>query len=157
MLRTAIRPVSLVRTGPAHAGSRDVTVNTRFTEIPGVIAHAPVQSASPVATAQGGRAVRVYVGRSIQGTWLFQSSQTRAPRLTPTQRRNRMTWRRPAPCRSFFASTEDLALLNSALEPPRLVCGCVTIGNFIPIGRRAAGVPATWPLTTCARRLSRSR
>jgi len=40
--------------------------------MPGVIAEAPAQSASPVATAQSGQAVEVYVSRSMQVTWLFQ-------------------------------------------------------------------------------------
>ena len=68
MLRTC-HQASQPRQSAPHAGSRDVTVNTRFTGIPGVIAQAPAQSASPVATAQSGQAVQVYVGRSIQGTW----------------------------------------------------------------------------------------
>jgi hypothetical protein len=40
-----------------------------------VIAEAPAQSASPVATAQSGQAVEVYVSRSIQITWLFEQIQ----------------------------------------------------------------------------------
>ena len=51
--------------------------NTWFTEMPGVIAEAPAQSASPVATAQSGQAVEVYVSRSMQVTWLFQQIHNR--------------------------------------------------------------------------------
>ena len=45
--------------------------NTLFTEIPGVIAQAPVQSAPLMATAQSGQPVQVYATQSSHGTWLF--------------------------------------------------------------------------------------
>jgi hypothetical protein len=59
--------------GVAYAGDADApAANTLFTQIPGVIAQAPVQNAPAVATAQNGQAVHVYATRSNQGTWLFQ-------------------------------------------------------------------------------------
>lgn len=45
--------------------------NALFTEIPGVIAHAPAQNAPSVASTQNGQPVQVYVTQSSQGTWLF--------------------------------------------------------------------------------------
>ena len=45
--------------------------NTLFTEIPGVIAQAPVQNAPLMATAQSGQPVQVYATQSSHGTWLF--------------------------------------------------------------------------------------
>ena len=45
--------------------------NTLFTELPGVIAQAPVQNAPLVATAQNGQPVQVYSTQSSHGTWLF--------------------------------------------------------------------------------------
>ena len=45
--------------------------NTLFTEIPGVVAQAPVQNAPSVATAQHGQPVQVYATQSSHGTWLF--------------------------------------------------------------------------------------
>jgi hypothetical protein len=57
----------------ASAGGQ--IANTQFTELPGVIAQAPVQNAPPVATAQNGQAVHAYVSNSSRGTWLFQPDQ----------------------------------------------------------------------------------
>ena len=58
MLRAAIAAVSIASIGPAVASAGEGTVaNTRFTEIPGIVTQAPVQSASAVATAQNGQAV----------------------------------------------------------------------------------------------------
>ncbi len=74
MLRAALAAASIASIGSAYAGEGEgegVAANTQFTEIPGVVAQAPVQNAPPVATAQNGRAVPVYVTRSNQGTWLF--------------------------------------------------------------------------------------
>jgi hypothetical protein len=48
---------------------------TQFTEIPGVLAHAPAQNAPAVATAQNGQAVHAYVAQSNHGTWLFPPYQ----------------------------------------------------------------------------------
>jgi hypothetical protein len=77
MLRAAIAAMSLASIGSAYAGEGEGTVaNTRFTEIPGVVAQAPVQNAPPVATAQNGKAVQTYVTRSGRGTWLFPPNQT---------------------------------------------------------------------------------
>ena len=71
MLRAALAAASIASIGSAYAGEGEaVAANTQFTEIPGVVAQAPAQS-SPVATAENGRAVPVYVTRSKQGTWLF--------------------------------------------------------------------------------------
>ena len=70
MLRAALAAASIASIGSAYAGE-GVVSNTRFTEIPGVVAQAPAQNAPAVATAQNGQAVPVYVTRSNQGTWLF--------------------------------------------------------------------------------------
>jgi hypothetical protein len=62
--------------GSAFAASEGGQIaNTQFTELPGVIAQAPVQNAPPVATAQNGQAVHAYVSNSSRGTWLFQPDQ----------------------------------------------------------------------------------
>jgi len=59
--------------GSAYADSEGGQIaNTQFTELPGVIAQAPVQNAPAVATAQSGQAVHAYVANSSRGTWLFQ-------------------------------------------------------------------------------------
>jgi len=58
--------------GSAYAGEGEgVIPNTLFTELPGVVAQAPVQNAPLVATAQNGQATRAYVTQSSRGTWLF--------------------------------------------------------------------------------------
>ena len=57
--------------GSAYANEGGVVANTLFTELPGVIAQAPVQNAPPVATAQNGGQVHVYSTQSSRGTWLF--------------------------------------------------------------------------------------
>jgi hypothetical protein len=58
--------------GVAYAGDGDVPqANTLFTELPGVIAQAPVQNPA-VATAQNGHAAHVYATQSNRGTWLYQ-------------------------------------------------------------------------------------
>ena len=56
--------------GVAYANEGGVVANTLFTELPGVVAQAPVQNAPSVATAQNGQ-VHVYSTQSIRGTWLF--------------------------------------------------------------------------------------
>jgi hypothetical protein len=62
--------------GSAYADSEGGQVaNSQFTELPGVIAQAPVQNAPPVATAQNGQAIHTYVTQSSHGTWLFQPYQ----------------------------------------------------------------------------------
>ncbi len=59
--------------GVAYADEGDGTVaNTRFTQLPGVLAQA--QNAPVVATAQNGQGVKVYVTQSSHGTWLFAPS-----------------------------------------------------------------------------------
>jgi hypothetical protein len=61
--------------GSAFAASEGGThANTFFTELPGVMAHAPAQNAPAVATARNGQAVQNYVTRSSQGTW-FSGNQ----------------------------------------------------------------------------------
>ena len=62
--------------GSAYAGDGDIPqAETFFTQLPGVIAQAPVQNAPSVATAQNGQAVRAYVSNANRGTWLFQDNQ----------------------------------------------------------------------------------
>jgi hypothetical protein len=64
MLRAALAAVSLANIAPAYAGEGQSTLaNTRFTEIPGVVAHVPAQ---PAPTAQNGQSQR-----SNGTTWLF--------------------------------------------------------------------------------------
>ena len=72
MLRAALAAASIASIGSAYAGEGEgIHVNTRFTDIPGVVARAPAQYAPAIATAQSARVVPVYVTRSNQGTWLF--------------------------------------------------------------------------------------
>ncbi len=61
MLRAAITALSISCIGSAYAGDGPAA-NTQFTEIPGVVAQAPVQN---------GQGLRVYVAGSNHGTWLF--------------------------------------------------------------------------------------
>ena len=71
-LRAAVAAIGLASIPPAFAGDGDgPAANSFFTELPGVIAQAPVQNAPAVATAQSGRAAQVYVTQSRNGTWLF--------------------------------------------------------------------------------------
>src|ERR1700688_4205833 len=61
MLRAAFAALSIASIGTAYADGGDGPIaNTQFTEIPGVIAQAPVRNAPPVATAQNGQVSRVY-------------------------------------------------------------------------------------------------
>jgi hypothetical protein len=72
MLRAAIMAASLGTIGSAYAGDGDGTIaETRFTEIPGVVAQAPVRDAPLVATAQDGQAVQDSVSRSSGAAWVF--------------------------------------------------------------------------------------
>jgi hypothetical protein len=77
MLRAAIAALSFATIGSAIASEGDggTVANSFFTELPGVIAQAPVQNAPPVATAQNGQAIHTYVTQSSHGTWLFQPYQ----------------------------------------------------------------------------------
>jgi hypothetical protein len=62
--------------GSAFAASEGGThANTFFTELPGVMAHAPAQNAPAVATARNGQAVQTYITRSNQGTWFSGGNQ----------------------------------------------------------------------------------
>ena len=61
--------------GAAFADSEGGTVGiTQFTQLPGVVAQAPVQNAPAIATAQSDR-VHVYSTQSNHGTWLFAPYQ----------------------------------------------------------------------------------
>jgi hypothetical protein len=77
MLRAAIAALSFASIGSAIASEGDggTVANTFFTELPGVVAQAPVQNAPAIATAQNGQAVHAYVANSSRGTWLFQPNQ----------------------------------------------------------------------------------
>jgi len=57
--------------GSAYAGEGGAIANTEFTEIPGVVAHAPVQNPPVVAFAKLGQPTAVYMANSRLGTWLF--------------------------------------------------------------------------------------
>ncbi len=75
MLRAAMAALSIGSIGPAFADGGDGPVaNTKFTEIPGVVAQAAAQNA-PVAVAQNGQATKIYVTREKGGTWLFSADQ----------------------------------------------------------------------------------
>jgi hypothetical protein len=72
MLRAAMTAVSIATIGSAYAGEGEGTAaNTLFTEIPGVVAQAPVQNAPLVATAQNGQTMETYVSGSNRTTWMF--------------------------------------------------------------------------------------
>ena len=77
MLRAAIAAVSLASIGSAYAdsvgGDNPITF---FTQLPGVTAKAPVQSAPAIGTAQNGQAAQAYMTQSNRGTWLFAPNQT---------------------------------------------------------------------------------
>ena len=71
MLRAALTALSIASIGPAFAEGGDGTIaNTYFTQLPGVVAQAPVENPS-IATAQNGHGVQTYVTHSNHGTWLF--------------------------------------------------------------------------------------
>ena len=57
--------------GSAYAAEGGTVANTEFTEIPGVVAQAPVQHPPVVATAKLGQPTSVYMTNSRLGTWLF--------------------------------------------------------------------------------------
>ena len=76
MLRTALAALSIASIGPAFGGEGgDVAANTFFTQLPGVIAQAPAQDASAIATAQNGQDVQLYGTMSHRGTWLFAPTE----------------------------------------------------------------------------------
>jgi hypothetical protein len=71
MVRAAMAVLSLGTIGSAYAdGGEGVVANTQFTEVPGVVAKAPAQYVSPVATAQDGQAIHAYVTQSDHRTWI---------------------------------------------------------------------------------------
>jgi hypothetical protein len=72
ILRAAIAALGIASIGPAFAGEIEgIQPDTFFTQLPGVIAMAPVQDPS-VATAQSGQAAHIYATQSSRGTWLYQ-------------------------------------------------------------------------------------
>ena len=74
MLRAAIAALSIASFGSAYAdGGQGPVANSYFTELPGVIAQAPVQNAPSIATARNGRAIGTYVTNSNHGTWLLRA------------------------------------------------------------------------------------
>jgi hypothetical protein len=77
VLRAATMVLSL-GIGSAYAGDGDGTIaNTRFTEIPGVVALARMQNAPLMATARNGLATHAFVTRSQhEGVWLFPPNPT---------------------------------------------------------------------------------
>jgi hypothetical protein len=77
MLRATMAALSLASIGSASAGEGEGThANTLFTEIPGVVAQAPVRNVPPAAS-QNGQAIHVYgIHSRGQGTWLFAPDQT---------------------------------------------------------------------------------
>jgi hypothetical protein len=63
--------------GVAYAGEGEgVFPNTRFTQLPGVVAEASAQVGAPVAMVPNGPSTQSYVTRSRQGTWLFPPNET---------------------------------------------------------------------------------
>ena len=76
MLRAAIAALSFASIGSAFAGEIEgIQANTLFTQLPGVIAQAPVQNVPAIAVARNGQVVRAYVTNANRGTWLFQGNQ----------------------------------------------------------------------------------
>jgi hypothetical protein len=61
-------PPSIVSIPPAMAGEDGTNPNTVFSEIPGVIAHAPAQTSPAIDTAQPPQSAQT---RSGHGGWLF--------------------------------------------------------------------------------------
>ncbi|MEJ0016188.1 MAG: hypothetical protein WDN25_06410 [Acetobacteraceae bacterium] len=74
MMLAAVSALSLGM-GVAFANEGGPAANTEFTEIPGVVAQAPVQNLPPVATAQNGQVTHSFAARSSQGTWIFAPTQ----------------------------------------------------------------------------------
>ena len=120
--------------GVAYADSEGGQVaNTQFTEMPGVLAQAPVQNAPAVATAQNGQAVHAYVAKSSRGTWLFQPNQNGGG---GNQRLNRaQTVKRGGRhhCRPFAFQPESF----SSTQPRD------TRGFFLPLAV-GVGIHAPW-------------
>jgi hypothetical protein len=72
MLRAAMAALSIAGIGSAYADGGDgIVANTQFTEIPGVVAQAPIQNVPLVATAQDGQAVQTNESHANRTTWLF--------------------------------------------------------------------------------------
>ena len=75
MLLAAAAALSLGISAAYADGGDGPIANTRFTELPRVIAQAPVQNAPAIATARNGQAIGTYVTNSDHGTWLFAPNQ----------------------------------------------------------------------------------
>jgi hypothetical protein len=75
MLLAAAAALSLGISAAYADGGDGPIANTRFTELPRVIAQAPVQNAPAIATARNGQAIGTYVTNSSHGTWLFPPNQ----------------------------------------------------------------------------------
>jgi hypothetical protein len=72
MLRAAMAALSIASIGSAYADGGDgIVANTEFTEIPGVVAQAPVPNVPLVATVQDGQAVQTDESHGNRTTWLF--------------------------------------------------------------------------------------
>jgi hypothetical protein len=75
MLLAAAAALSFGVSAAYADGGQGTLPNTYFTELPGVIAQAPVQNAPSIATARNGQAIGTYVTNSNHGTWLFPPNQ----------------------------------------------------------------------------------
>ena len=69
-LRAAIAALSIGSIPPAMAGEGASNANTVFTEIPGMIAHAPAQTAPGLDAVQQRQSAQTNV-QSSHGGWLF--------------------------------------------------------------------------------------
>jgi hypothetical protein len=77
MLFAAGAMMTLSAFGVAYAGEGEgVAPNTRFTQLPGVVAEAPAVVGSPAALAANPASTQSYVTRSHRGTWLFPPNET---------------------------------------------------------------------------------
>ena len=74
LLRAAIAAASISSIGSAYANEGAIEANTRFTQLPGVIAQAPASQETAVATVQHGLA-RIYVTAANRGTYLFAPNE----------------------------------------------------------------------------------
>ena len=78
MLFAAGAMMTLSAFGVAYAGDGEgVAPNTLFTQLPGVVAEAPVPAdASAAMAAIKAQSTDTYVTRSHRGTWLFPPNET---------------------------------------------------------------------------------
>ena len=69
--------MSLSSFGVVYAGEGEgVTPNSQFTQLAGVVAPAPTQSARPIAMAGTRTSPQYFFARSQRGTWLFSADAT---------------------------------------------------------------------------------